>query len=970
VSRQREPHSGVRPHRTGGPGTRPSPDGEPDLLDHVRELLRAGDQVGVLMLASTLVSALEQGPTLPFKGAQADDGLSLADLVDSFIDVRAHEMTAMLAALAALVTDDVLRQHIRRELDRRGGPLPAGLDLLEPLSVDRTAVATHVLGHVDTLVVGVLTAGGQPLTIVVTVDHELGTLVADGFAYPGPAKAAITRLPGDDPDVAVAKIAPADVRARIVEAIETGRITYPPVETDTWPECRPLVEWVLRALPEGGSGYLRPELDEHQRQEIARRFLVSTHGRQHDDPDGRSLLDTLLWYGCDYGTGDPLSWSPEAVAILLDDWLPRKVIAEPDYLDLAPDLLRDFIRFAHEERGLRERLTEDALEILDALEPEYRRVIRTERPQGPAALMAAMGWLDEDATVGGPFAASGPTEGAEGYHRALLELLDELLEAVGGEEALAGLSTDPLPDDPFDWGPVPGDIRERVGEVLGLLDRCADELFDVEFRTAVRRLLADIVAADAGIFRRRGRADTAAAAIAWIVGKANELFDAHGDGLAIGDLTRWFGLSGSPSQRAGTMLASLGIAADAYDGMHLGTPRYLTSEHRRRIIQRRDIAEAELGSEDITATDGWEPHEARGDAHFWGGPSDARDTREASEGFDRTVALDLGVDPAPPTPWRRDEPVDVLAVGWFPPGAFEDAVERWPELAARVGTRDHATYARIVQGALIDVAREHTHHPVLVPLDPEELPPMANEAGLEVADWRTRAALAANLAESGRGVAWPPGRNDPCWCGSGRKYKKCCDTVPVDPDRRPSPTDAQGMAQAYQLDITLVGARPRIWRRIAIAADATFGDLHHAIQVACDWDDDHLFAFRTPTGTEIGGSPYEDPFGDPHPDAAEAPLAGYFAEHDRCQYEYDFGDGWLHDIRVVRRIEGPVDYRQQLLDGARAFPPEDCGGLPGYEECVEVATGGGGAPDERREWLGEWDPERFDLAERRQRFDR
>ncbi|MPZ01131.1 MAG: hypothetical protein GEU97_24840 [Actinophytocola sp.] len=23
-------------------------------------------------------------------------------------------------------------------------------------------------------------------------------------------------------------------------------------------------------------------------------------------------------------------------------------------------------------------------------------------------------------------------------------------------------------------------------------------------------------------------------------------------------------------------------------------------------------------------------------------------------------------------------------------------------------------------------------------------------------------------------VAWPSGRNDPCWCGTDRKYKKCC----------------------------------------------------------------------------------------------------------------------------------------------------------------------------------------------------
>lgn len=657
MARRREPHSGVRPHRIDGKGRRPSPDGEPDLLDDVRELLRAGDPVGVVMLASTIVSAIEPGPSLPFEDAQADDGPSLAELVDSFIDVPGLETTALLAALTVLVTDEVLRQHVRRELIQRGGPLPTGLDRLERLSIDRAVIATHVLGHVDILVVGVRTPDNQPLTIVVTVDHELGTLVADGFAYPGPAEAAVARLADNgDPDLTVADIDPADARARIDEAIEIGRITYPPVESDTWPACRPLVEWVLRALPEGGSGRVRPELDDGQQQEIARRFLASTHGRPHDHPDGQSLLATLLWYGCDYGTGDPLTWSPESVAILFDDWLPRKVIAEPDYLDLAPDLVRSFIRFAHEERGLQQSLTEDALEIVDALEPEYRRVIRTERPQGPAALMAAMGWPDQDVPAfggpsGDPESLEDPAflDSIEGYHRALVRILGRLAEAVGGEEALRDLSTDPLPDEPLDWNPVPEDVRDRVGEVLGLLDRCAGELFDVEFRTAVRRLLADIVAADAVMFRRGGRADTAAAAIAWIVGKANQLFDSHGDGLSIGDLT--------------------------------------------------------------------------------------------------------------------------------------------------------------------------------------------------------------------------------------------------------------------------------------------------------------------------------DPFGDPHPDAADVRIASYFTEHDRCQYEYDFGDGWLHDIRVVRRIEEPVDYRQRLLDGARAFPPEDCGGLPGYETCVEVATGGDD-PDDRREWLGDWDPDHVDLARLKQRFDR
>ena len=942
------------------------PDDEPDLLDHVRELLRAGDPLGLLIFVSSLIAALEPGPALPFGATQEDDHLSLAEVVDSFLEVRRRETTALLAALAPLVTDDLLRQHIRRELERRGGPLPAGLDRLVPLSVDRTVGATHVLGHVDSFVVGVRTADGQPLTIVVTVDHELGTVVADGFAYPGPAEAAVAGLEEhQDPDLTVAEIDPADARARIVEAVETGRITYPPTETDTWPGCRPLVEWVLQALPEGGSGRVRPELDEDERQELAHRFLASGHGREHDHPDGRSLVDTLLWYGCDYGTGDPLVWSPEAVEILLDDWLPRKVIAEPEYLDLAPDLLRSFIRFAHEQRGLREELTEDALEVIDALEPDFRQVIRTDRPQGPPALMAAMGWLDEDdAAQSGP---SGDLEflGAIGAH--YRRVLDLLPQAVGGEEALWALSTDPLPDEAFDWDRVPEDIRDRVGEVVGLLDGCAAELFDVEFRTAARRLLVDVVVADPGILRR-GRADTAAAAIAWIIGKANELFDSYGGGLSIGGLSTWFGLSGSPSQRAGTMLAALGIGTDAYSGIHLGTPRYLTCAHRERIIQRRDLAQEGLDSLGGAADDGWGGADPWDDDPSWQ-DDPWQDPWENLEMLDdRTATLDLGVDPAPPATWRQPEPVDVLAVGWLPPGVFEEAVRRWPELAARVGTRDYATYARVVQGTLIDIVREHARHPVLVALDLEELPPLANAANLDVADWRTRAGLAGSLAEAGQGLPWPPGRNDPCWCGSGRKYKRCCDTVPADPAQRPTPTDSSGMVQAYELDVTLSRVRPRIWRRIAIAGDATFGDLHHAIQDACSWDNAHLFAFRTPNGRVIGGSPFEDPFGDRRPDAWEVSLAGYFAEHDRCQYEYDFGDSWLHDISVVRRIDEPVDYRRQVLDGARAFPPEDCGGLPGYEQCVQVATGADD-PDERREWLGDWDPDRFDLAQLKQRFD-
>lgn len=38
----------------------------------------------------------------------------------------------------------------------------------------------------------------------------------------------------------------------------------------------------------------------------------------------------------------------------------------------------------------------------------------------------------------------------------------------------------------------------------------------------------------------------------------------------------------------------------------------------------------------------------------------------------------------------------------------------------------------------------------------------------------SRVAYAEELRDQGATDAWPPGRDDACWCSSGRKYKKCC----------------------------------------------------------------------------------------------------------------------------------------------------------------------------------------------------
>ncbi|MBA3430859.1 MAG: SEC-C domain-containing protein [Actinobacteria bacterium] len=38
----------------------------------------------------------------------------------------------------------------------------------------------------------------------------------------------------------------------------------------------------------------------------------------------------------------------------------------------------------------------------------------------------------------------------------------------------------------------------------------------------------------------------------------------------------------------------------------------------------------------------------------------------------------------------------------------------------------------------------------------------------------SRANYAAEVVLTGMARVWPPGRNDPCWCGSMAKYKRCC----------------------------------------------------------------------------------------------------------------------------------------------------------------------------------------------------
>lgn len=89
---------------------------------------------------------------------------------------------------------------------------------------------------------------------------------------------------------------------------------------------------------------------------------------------------------------------------------------------------------------------------------------------------------------------------------------------------------------------------------------------------------------------------------------------------------------------------------------------------------------------------------------------------------------------------------------------------------------DVASYFRRVEREWRRAARESgiTRMAVL-PTTVDDLLKYAREGGCDPRDQQTRLDYLQDRIEEGAvALSWPPGRNQPCWCDSGRKYKKCC----------------------------------------------------------------------------------------------------------------------------------------------------------------------------------------------------
>jgi hypothetical protein len=172
-----------------------------------------------------------------------------------------------------------------------------------------------------------------------------------------------------------------------------------------------------------------------------------------------------------------------------------------------------------------------------------------------------------------------------------------------------------------------------------------------------------------------------------------------------------------------------------------------------------------------------------------------------------------------------------------------------------------------------------------------------------------------------------------------------------------------GHGEILRIKVALAGIRPPIWRRLEVPASLSLQRLHDVLQVAFDWSDDHMHRFERAVPKRVRSFvPDAGPAAIAPPDERRIRLVQLLPETgSRLIYRYDFGDDWEHEITVEARAAAEPDVRYpRCTGGRRSAPPEDCGGIPGYERLLEALAD---PADSRHAELAEWAPAGFDPDE-------
>jgi hypothetical protein len=373
------------------------------ILDGGKELVELEDPLEAEVWASGVLGTTYK-PPLPitehdrFGEAVWDGVLTRAEAEG------APTSLAVLRALGAVASDPVASRATEAadRLAAGGTTEPAWRDEIGTTELVDTWRLADPYGD-QTMYYASFRYPGRPAhALTALYDENLGAIMKDagvGTVVGDPrARAA------EGPDSEVEDIDASALAGVVRAAIASGDMYLDNDWTQDFKELRALLLARMRGLPAAVPPETVPP-DDAAREALVDEFLATPDAPPDDDVT-RSILDHCLMARCDFGDGDPLRWSPTVVEMFLLDFLPRKAVMDTAQIRAMPDVLRRWVGFALERRGLERRWIDETQAAIERFTPAFRRAVTDQSNFGPAkAITNAMradgiDLLDEEAVQG------------------------------------------------------------------------------------------------------------------------------------------------------------------------------------------------------------------------------------------------------------------------------------------------------------------------------------------------------------------------------------------------------------------------------------------------------------------------------------------------------------------------------------------------------------------------------------------
>ncbi len=152
-------------------------------------------------------------------------------------------------------------------------------------------------------------------------------------------------------------------------------------------------------------------------------------------------------------------------------------------------------------------------------------------------------------------------------------------------------------------------------------------------------------------------------------------------------------------------------------------------------------------------------------------------------------------------------------------------------------------------------------------------------------------------------------------------------------------------------------------RVLRVPADMNFYQLHKVLQLSFGWENCHAHHFLLkdkghshPMEIIAPADPddlWEDFGAPPCRDSTAVTLEDVFRKKRKIEYEYDFGDGWMHVIRLRRFINDCPQVYPQCIQAIGDSAVEDSGGPYGFAQMDEILRDPSHPDYEKfKEWIG------------------